>query len=179
MIKSKPKKKQKVQNALTKKDIENFKTSDTIENLILLLLCYTGVRVQELCDLKWEDIDIEDEWITISSGKGNKYRQVPLLDYTKKILVKIKRKLKSKIWVLETNTGQQYYRQYINRYIKKLGDNLHPHLFRHTFATILHESGVDIVTLSTLLGHSSTRTTMDVYIHPRKEALKEAIKKLG
>lgn len=171
-------KKQKMSPAITKEERDLLKKNDDLGSKIILLLCYTGLRVSELCDLKWNDCNFEEEIITVQAGKGGKLRYIPILDYTKELLSELKVILNSKVYVLETSKGTKYQRQYINRLIKMVNVKYHPHIFRHTFASILNGSGLDINTISTLLGHSSIMTTMKVYIHPSIGDLKKGIKLL-
>lgn len=171
-------KRQRISKALSKEERNLLKQNNNIESLTILLLCYTGLRVSELCDLKWEDIDYSEGIIDVKHGKGNKQRYVPLLDYTSELLSSVKKILKSKVYVLETQNGTKYQRQYINNYCKKINPSFHPHMFRHTFSTILYSNGVDLITIQHLLGHSSIRTTQEVYIHPTLADLRKGIKQL-
>ena len=177
-------KKQKIVEALTEDEVRvikdkvnsNIATEKKKPYVVALLLCHTGIRVSELCDLTWEDVN--SDYIVIKKGKGDKLRQVPLSDDANFCFNWLDEKYPSKKYVLETAGGKQYYRQYVNYMIKKLNAKYHPHLFRHTFATILMRRNVDVKRIQTILGHSSVNITMNIYMHPTMEDLRDAVKAL-
>lgn len=169
-------KKQKVSEILTDEDIKELRRRKTVGNIITLLLCNTGIRVSELCDLKWSDVT--DDYLIIRKGKGNKYREVPLNEEADTCLDWISNNLNTDIYVLETKEGKKYQRQYINKKLKAINPKFHPHLMRHTFITMMSKSGNDIKDISTIAGHSSVKTTIDVYMHPTKQDLKQSVNKL-
>jgi integrase len=169
-------KKQKVTEVISYEEMQQFKKKKNLISIISLLLCNTGLRVQELCDLEWKDVF--DDYIVVQKGKGGKYREIPLNQDADMCLDWLSDNLKGKKYVVETGNKTKYKRQYINQMLKKINPKYHPHLFRHTFATMLRKKGVDFKIIQTLLGHSSVKTTMDIYTHPTMEEMREDIKKI-
>lgn len=145
--------------------------------LILEFLYGTGVRVSELVNIKFDDIDFGGMRVRIF-GKGKKMRVIPLSDY---IMDLIKRYLSVREDIVQkgvVNTDHLFInkfgtaltdrsvRRIVDKYLKKAGLplNYSPHSFRHTFATHLLENGADLRTIQKLLGHSSLATTQK-YTH--------------
>lgn len=152
------------------------------ERLICELLYATGMRRNELQQLKETDIEWSRQQIRIL-GKGNKERLAPvspaLLD-TLRDYMQEKRKLDeyNTEYLLSLPTGMPVYAQYIYRTVKKhltatttLQKNS-PHVLRHTFATHLLNNGANIQAIKELLGHSSLAATQ-VYTHTNIDRLKE------
>ena len=141
---------------------------------VLELLFATGMRVSELCFLKQNDIRLDEGEVRIH-GKGAKERLVqiasPLVlqalsNYQDSYADDIPR---SCSFFLNRNgnaLSDQSVRGIISKYAKLAGTDLHitPHMFRHSFATLLLEEGVDIRYIQHLLGHSSILTTQ-IYTH--------------
>ncbi len=152
------------------------------DRLICELLYNTGMRRNELLQLKEQDIEWSLHQVRIM-GKGNKERLVPLspvvLDSIRDYLAE-KRKLEihDDNYLLNLENGNQLYAGYIYRIVNKyLGDTttLHkksPHVLRHTFATHLLNNGANIQAIKDLLGHSSLAATQ-VYTHNNIDKLKE------
>ena len=168
---------------------------------IILSFC-TGLRIGELLALTWDDIDFKNKTIfinkSISRAKVNGIYQnittVPKTSKSKRIipisnqLTILLKKLKIKHisdYVVSTKDGNQMltrtYQHIFNRLEKKVGVNkiLNFHSIRHTFATRAIESGMDIKTLSEILGHSSTTITLNRYVHSMFETKKKAMEKLS
>jgi len=170
-------KKQKVSQSLSQEDVEKLKKmKKTPAVVISMLLINTGLRVSELCSLKWSDV--EDTYIRVRKGKGNKYREIPLNEDADKALDWLSDKLNGKVYVLETSSGKKYARMYVNKMLHQINKAWFPHLLRHTFATILKSRGVDFKDIQTLMGHASIKTTLDIYCHPTMQDLSNAIKKI-
>ncbi len=141
---------------------------------IIELLFGTGIRVSELCSLSPNDIDLESGRILIH-GKGNKERIVFISNQDALHLV-IEYATLDQSAILETgymfNSQQkkrispETIRSILNSYAKKSGVSSHitPHRFRHTFATALVNSDVNLRHIQTLLGHSSIQVT-EIYTH--------------
>ena len=154
------------------------------DRLIVLLLYGAGLRVSELCNLKKSDVDLDRGIITVRGGKGAKDRVVPISttlakeiktylkerdDSSEYLLVEVRRNAKDKlspktVWYL------------LNRYGKKAGVKVTPHMLRHSFATHMLERGVDIRAIQELLGHSNLSTTQ-IYTKVTVEHLKKAQEK--
>ena len=142
-------------------------------------LVETGLRLSELCDLNLEDLGPE---ITVR-GKGGRVRLVFLSETTIQAINEYVKKRKSRnpaMFVDQFGGRVTYYNvQYIvKKYGHKIGiPELHPHMFRHYFATKLLRSGVDIVTIKSLMGHRDIATTM-IYTTITNENLRESHKKV-
>ena len=142
--------------------------------LILELLFATGMRISELCSLTTEQINFSDYIIKIY-GKGSKERLIQicnknvqnLLDeYRREFDFELKNYDYFFINRLCNRLSEQSVRNMINTYSKSAGVPIHitPHMFRHSFATLLLEEDVDIRYIQQMLGHSSITTTQ-IYTH--------------
>lgn len=142
--------------------------------LILELLFATGMRISELCSLTLEQIDISDYIIKIY-GKGSRERLIQICNNsTQNLIDEYIRTFNSEIinnkYIftnrLQNKLSEQSVRNMINKYTKDSGISIHitPHMFRHSFATLLLEADVDIRYIQQMLGHSSITTTQ-IYTH--------------
>lgn len=158
--------------------ISKTKNQTTLKELlrrgaIFEFLYLTGVRVEELCNLKMQDVYFEDEVIIIN-GKGKKQRLIPFMIKKTKFL-----KIYYEIYkdVLEScnyffinkwnhKISTQSVRSVITRLEEeiKLEYSITPHMFRHTLATNLLENGVNLRIVQEILGHSTIKTT-EIYTH--------------
>ena len=153
---------------------QNSKNYALRDCAILELLFATGLRVSELCQLNVQDVDLVDGNIKIY-GKGAKERIVQI--GTPEVLAVLKNYHKCFTLAPQneapffqnrrgTRLSDQSVRIILNKYEKKLDLPFHvtPHMFRHSFATLLLEEDVDIRYIQQLLGHSSITTTQ-IYTH--------------
>ncbi len=153
---------------------------------ILELLRHTGLRVSELTALRLSDIEMSDRKgvVTVRSGNGNKYRVVPLNADVRNVMQQYlavrpavqddRRFLSQKGGGL----GNQAIEQLVSNYARQAGlEDVTPHTLRHTFGKQLLDSGVDLVTVSTLLGHERLETTA-IYTQPSPRDLERAVQKL-
>jgi site-specific recombinase XerD len=124
-----------------------------------------GLRVSEILNLKFTDIDRSRKIINIRSAKGNKDRVVILDDSILRLLEDYYREFKPKIYVFNGHFKDQYTESSINQFLKKycakagIKKKIYIHLLRHCFATHLYESGTEMVLIQRLLGHSNIKTT--------------------
>ncbi|RLA80212.1 MAG: integrase [Epsilonproteobacteria bacterium] len=136
---------------------------------VIEILFSTGIRVSELCSIKQSSINLQTGIIKIY-GKGSKERIIQVCDVeVKKILREyidlFYDKLNNVEYFLLNRIGnklsEQSVRLMIQKYQKQVGIDKHltPHMFRHSFATLLLEEGVDIRYIQHMLGHSSISTT--------------------
>lgn len=136
---------------------------------VMELLFATGMRISELCSLKQTDLDLENGTVLIF-GKGAKERmlQIGNEDVLKALICyknSFANELKNTDWLfinrLHQRLSEQSVRNMINRYAKLANIDMHitPHMFRHSFATLLLEADVDIRYIQKMLGHSSITTT--------------------
>ncbi|MBR3835034.1 MAG: tyrosine-type recombinase/integrase [Lachnospiraceae bacterium] len=141
---------------------------------IVELLFATGIRISELCKLKSSDIDFTTNTIIIF-GKGSKERRLQIVnDNVCSIIARYyncyEKQIISTGYFFSSKSGEalsdQYVRKMINKYSSLAGIAMHitPHMFRHTFATSLLESDVDIRYIQEMLGHSSINITQ-IYTH--------------
>ena len=164
---------------LSQEDIK--KIIDSISNLkhktIISLIYSVGLRRSEAINTKITDIDSKRMTITINNSKGNKDRIVGLSEKILQMLIKYYKKGKLKEYLFEGQNGGKYSAISIQKIFKKAknksGINIKDgvHLLRHSFATHLHESGIDIRTIQEILGHKSTKTT-EIYTHVSTKSIK-------
>lgn len=152
---------------------------------IIMLLYITGLRVSELCNLSYSDINFEEGYIRCI-GKGNKEKiiacgellSITLSKYTHEIRPKILNGLISD-YVFVNTEGEPLRRQTIYNIISnsaKLADiklKVTPHTIRHCFATHMLENGADIRSVQEMLGHSDISTTQ-IYLNIANKTLKES-----
>ncbi len=150
---------------------------------IFTTLLYTGMRMGELKNLEWDDIDFKNRLIRIRvksfwEPKNSKPRGIPINDELLQVLKDIKRRAR---WVFCNKKGNQlghHLREHLVRLCEDLGiEKANIHTFRHTFASHLVMSGVDLPTIQRLMGHADIATTM-IYSHLAQEHLKGAVEKL-
>ncbi len=146
---------------------------------VLELLFTTGLRVSELCNLKHSDVDLNAASLRIT-GKGNKERIVPIcnaeaIDAISEYYIVFKNQIVEKEFFfinrLSNRLSEQSVRFMIKKYICELNieENITPHMFRHSIATLLLENEVDIRYIQALLGHSSINTTQ-IYLQVNQKS---------
>lgn len=178
-----PKKEKYLPTVLTKEEIKKLfaSTKDKRDRLILELLYSSGLRVSELCDLRYVDLDFKEKTAKVVSGKGNKDRIVVLSkdwleEYQKYRDKEFKKCLPE--YVFAKHNGTKFSSDTIQKIIKDstklagINKKVSPHTLRHSFATHLLEAGTNLRTIQTLLGHSSIATTQ-VYTKVSTEDLKK------
>lgn len=142
----------------------------------VLTALYTGMRVEEIYGLEWQDIDFEEGFITVRRGgnlitKSKKERAVPLPE-----------KLKENLLAIRKEAGRCFdptnHKHAFPRIIKAAElKNIGFHHFRHTYASHLAMAGVDLYTIAQLLGHSDIKVT-EQYAYLTKDHKKAAVEKL-
>jgi integrase/recombinase XerD len=140
---------------------------NNLKHKAILSLAYSvGLRVGEVINLKISDIDSKRMQITIRQAKGRKDRIVPLSEKILKLFREYYKAFKPKEYLFNgQNDALKYSPESCNKLVKYyLGNEYHFHLLRHSFATTLLESGVDLRYIQILLGHSSSKTT-EIYTH--------------
>lgn len=156
-----------------------------IRNRALFEIMYAcGLRVSEVVQLKLSDIDFQDQILHVL-GKGDKQRLVPFYGLAKDKLVQYIQGVREP-WMHQekhefvfinqrgkplTTRGVQYLMEK-QAALCNLHIHVHPHMFRHTFATHLLDNGADLRVVQELLGHSSLSTTQ-IYVHVTQERLKK------
>ena len=165
---------------------EDYRNLPARDYALLVVLAFTGVRLTELIGLNLGDVDFERMNIRVL-GKGSKERIIPLNETVIQALrswLEVRTSPPDVESVFVNRYGKVFsargIEKLVERYVRKSGiskGGISPHKLRHTFATLLHVSGVDIVEIQALLGHSSITSTQ-VYTHTSSVKLKSAVKKL-
>lgn len=148
--------------------------------LIISLMLDCGLRLSEVVNIRFCDIIIDRKLINVD-GKGQKERLVPMSDttihyynmYKSMLENRLNRSLFSSEKLLKTQELKDISKNSIKLIFKRLKeklkmDNLHPHLLRHTFATLFILNGGDIVTLQMILGHTTLEMSLQ-YLHLAKQ----------
>lgn len=166
-----------------------FLNSDMDISKAGIYLClFTGIRLGEVCSLKWADIDqnrgllhvnrtvqrIESKegptkTVLLESPPKSVFskRIIPMSDSLLSLLIKFKRE--GQEYVLQKNRPMEprTYQNHFKKYLKQIdAPNYNFHVLRHTFATNCVDSGMDIKSLSEILGHSNVQITLNRYVHP-------------
>jgi integrase len=169
----------------------------------IILALYSGLRVGEISGLKWQDIDFENNIIKVrrtvsrvvaeNSHKAkteliegtpkSKYsiRDIPLAKNLKKYLIKYKQQAESEYVISKTQniTEPRIITYRFKRTITLAGlENINFHVLRHTFATRCIENGIDIASVSKILGHQSIKMTLDTYTGSLMDTRRKAMNKL-
>jgi integrase/recombinase XerC len=173
----------------TAKPDEELPFADTYEGkqerLIVDMLYQTGMRRQELMDLKWEVVDFALKQMKIT-GKGNKQRLMPCSDNLLEQLREHRQAQQNNVehitdsFIFLTKKGEQLYPNYVYRLVKKklkdvAAEKKSPHVLRHSFATHISNNGAKLTEIKELLGHASLASTQ-IYTHNTIEQLKKTYK---
>lgn len=149
------------------KAVENVK-----HKAILTLGLSCGLRVSEVVNLRWQDLDRNRNIINIKNAKGRKDRCVPLNDGLILLLEKYWYTYKTKNYVFAGQSSNKYSAASIQKIVKKhIGKKATFHLLRHSYATYAVDNGTELKPLSVSLGHNSTKTT-EIYYHASIKTLK-------
>lgn len=171
----------------------------------ILLALYTGLRIGEICGLKWGDIDFENKLLHVRrtlqrvyrknmDGSGQSQiiisepkthsskRSVPLSS----LLIPVLRRLSSDnadnfflsgtVKSVEVRTFRTFFENFLR---KNNIDKVNFHALRHTFATRCIEAGGDCKTVSELLGHATVNMTLNLYVHPQIEQKRKCVELLN
>ena len=170
----------------------------------ILISLNTGLRIGEVCALSWNDIDFENQIFHIRSTVArvksdderngttkliidkpktkSSLRDIPIPSKLIPILVFMKQRATG-IYVVSNNNCFISPRTYEYRYHKILDDcnipSVNYHTLRHTFATRCIEVGVDVKTLSEILGHANVSITLNTYVHSSMELKRQQLEKLS
>lgn len=190
--------------------LERFLLSNLDLTKLGVYLClYTGLRIGELCALKWSDIDLNSNVLSINKSmqriqnidknyplktkivieapkSKNSIREIPLTDYVVECIKKVsddQTKYSANLYFL---TGNEKYMeprtlQYrFKNYLEEAGvDYVNFHTLRHTFATRAIEKGINVKSVSEILGHSTVKMTLEKYVHITMEQKLKDINKLN
>lgn len=178
-----------------------YKSNDS-RALGILICLFTGLRIGEICSLKWENININSATLEVTTTLQRIYINdkteckskiiiTPPKTRTSKRIIPINSKLLTKLREFQSDNEHfvltnsyayiepRTYRNYFNKVLFDLKLNkLNFHCLRHTFATKCIEVGIDHKTLSELLGHSSVLVTLNIYVHPQMQHKKKCVELL-
>lgn len=184
-----------------KKFMEHLRNNFTFKNLGIFICLSTGMRIGEICGLRWCDVDTVEgvikvrhtlQRIYIIEGKtrhtellldtpktANSVRDIPMSSELLKMLKSLNKVVNENYYVIANDIKPiepRTYRNYYKKLCKQLDiPELKFHGLRHSFATRCIESKADYKTVSVLLGHSNISTTLNLYVHPNKEQKKKTI----
>lgn len=166
-------------------------TTQGMKHKIILCLLYdTGARVQELCDIKIDDLTLGNNPKIKLHGKGNKIRIVPLSKNMNELLeVYTKNKKINDDYLIKNKNNHQMSRDGIEYIIKKYSNKIrnetptfpkkvHPHMFRHSKAMHMLAANIPIVYIRDFLGHEDISTTM-IYAKADNRLKTKAINELA
>jgi len=192
---SSPKLAKNLPPVLSVNEVESILTKPRTDNKLglrdksLLEMLYAcGTRVSELINIKLSDLFFDEEVIRVF-GKGSKERIIPVgssaTNWVNKYLKSgrplLERKAKSENYLFLNNRGSKLSRmgvwKIVDRYVKEAGieKEVHPHTFRHSFATHLLEGGADLRAVQEMLGHADISTTQ-IYTHIDRDYIKQVHK---
>ena len=191
-----------VMNISDQKKLMNYlKGNFSFLNLGLSICLSTGLRIGEICALKWKDIDTSSGVIRINKTiqriyvkeaghshteiiigppkTSNSRREIPLTKDLMAIVKTLKKVVPDSNYVISNSSKPiepRLYRIHLQKITDSLGiPRMKFHTLRHSFATRCIESNCDYKTVSVLLGHSSINTTLNLYVHPNLEQKKKCI----
>lgn len=174
----------------------------SLRNLGIQICLNTGIRIGEICGLRWSDINLQERTISISRTVSRVYSQgedgerrsaiiigtpktetsfrvIPISSKLAKLLESPMRYSDKDNYMLSNKSvpvEPRSYREHFNRLLRELGlPHINFHSLRHTFATRCIESHCDVKTVSSILGHSDVSTTLNVYVHPNMEHKRKCI----
>lgn len=198
-----PKMEKEESRVLTKEEVDkicqNAKERGKPSCIGILLAAKTGMRIGEVCGLKWGDVDTEKNEIhvrrtvqRILDGNGSSYRYegppksragnrtIPITDGLGDYLEGARKE--AGVYVAsgrETPTEPRTLRQSYKRFLDSIGvEYINPHGLRHTFATRAVESGMDPKTLAKILGHENCNITLDIYTSATSGMMRKGMEKL-
>ncbi len=177
-----------------------WKENEVVRDVVVTAF-YTGMRLNELVNLTWKNVDLDARVITVGderfTTKGRNQRYIPMSEEVVEILVRRETEDASgknqdaidSAFVFCKENGKPFTGDYYSKKFKrackaasldpssKIDKAIHFHSLRHSFASNLAQRGVSLYTIKELLGHSSISTT-EIYSHLNMDSLREAVKQL-
>ena len=172
----------------------------------VVISLFTGLRIGEVCGLKWEDIDLDEgvirvrrtvqtNYIYAPDGPGSSKlsvgspksrtsrRDVPICAPLRERIERLDRPADGTAYFLtgtQSPTVPRTFRSSVDLFLARHGiENFNFHRLRHTFATRCIEAGVDAKTTSELLGHANVNITLNLYVHPNAGAKRAAVDRMA
>jgi len=163
-----PRTDKKLPQVLSVEEVQKmFDACENLKHQVILALLYScGLRVSELINLRWSNIDRSRMIINIISGKGGKDRQVMLAESLIPLLTKYWRSYKTKDYILAGQFSEQYTASSVLKVMKQLASKaginkrVWTHQMRHNCFTHLVENGIDISLIQKIAGHKRQSTTL-------------------
>ena len=193
-----PSKKKAVRKALELDEMKDILLSlnklDEMDKRYMMLLLFTGMRRGEVLGLKWEDVDLKknvfhiERSITYPKGKNgyeigkpkteSGLRDVPISQE----LLNCLQPIGAHGYIIggDTPITLSVHRRMMERIRRTI--DLHgasPHIFRHSYATLLNDAGASIKTIQSIIGHSDVQTTINRYVHSRDDKKQEAVRSVN
>lgn len=176
---------------ITKEELGRIKehiSNNTINDIVSFSF-FTGCRLGEVINLRWEQIDFTKDLITIGSNnfqtKNSKSRIIPIADELRIILKsRVPVNKNSNRYVFNKPNAMNYHKDYVSSKFKEaaraagMDASIHFHTLRHSFASNLANEGVPIIAIKELMGHSDIATTQ-IYSHTNLDSLQRAIEKFN
>ena len=176
---------------------------NTLKSMGILICLNTGIRIGELCALKWKEIDLDKKILYVNNTLQRVYdktqkktkiiidapktaksiRQIPISNKLYERLKKIKNEYNANNFFL-TGSSEKFieprnYQKYFKNTLRKCKIKSYKfHTLRHTFASNCIEVGMDVKSLSEILGHSSVEITLNKYVHSNYKLQKKYLEKL-
>ena len=164
---------EKTIESLTQDELKNLEIAlqelNTVDRSIIRFFLYTGLRMSELINLKWNDWVHHKNYIRVRDSKTKAgIRLVPLIPESTAILQNLYRRT-DKIQYIFSNNSQQVKPSHLRHICNKAAklaniSHLTPHMLRHTFATRLIEYGADPKSVSMIIGHKNVAFTLQCYV---------------
>lgn len=202
-----PKQEKKRLQILTPKEKQKLETycmeEDTLKNLGIIVCLNTGMRIGEICALKWKNIDLDEgniyikhtlqriynkktrktEVIIDTPKSSSSVRTIPINKKLYNILKTLKKKYTKETFFLtgleNKHVEPRNYQNTFKAILKKCKIKKYKfHILRHTMATNCIEIGMDIKTLSEILGHANVEITLNKYVHSSRKLMKKYLEKL-
>lgn len=194
-----PKKELMILNKNEQRKLELYLLTNLNEkNLAIIISLYTGLRIGEVCALRWDDIDLDNHTIKIRhsiirvSAKESSYlildkpktlsssRVIPIVDTLYQLLYQYKKDkdifvISGTTEFMKPRTLEYHFKQTLKKCELK---EVNYHALRHTFATNCIQMGVDVKSLSEILGHSSVSVTLNTYVHSSLEMKRQQLSKI-
>ena len=187
-----------------KKILAHIRANFNFQSLGIYLCLTTGLRIGEICALRWSDICLEKGSLTVqrtieriyvitpdekhteivinTPKTANSCREIPLSREALSLIKPLLKVVNPAFYVVTNDakpTEPRTYRSFYKRFMASLNmPDLKFHGLRHSFATRCIESGCDYKTVSVLLGHANISTTLDLYVHPNMEQKKRCIERM-